>query len=209
MSTSGFAKSLRVTLMATGIAFSLSATAQMVESQNAVKAPAETDKGSEGSEGKNLLEAVCTQCHGLRPIVMTRDGAGGWGDEVYKMITWGAQVRSPAEAKTLIDYLASTYGPSAGPMKTGVLPPGAVTDPAAQRMSNSIVLPDGKGAALVQGYCTSCHDLGPIVSTRRTSESWRRYTAVMLAKNSINPPADVAKTISTYLAMHYGVPHAK
>jgi mono/diheme cytochrome c family protein len=140
---------------------------------------------------------------------MTRDGLGGWSDEVYKMITWGAQVRSPAEAKTLSDYLAATYGPSAGPMKTGVLPPGAVADPASPRMSDSVVLPAGKGAALVQGYCTSCHDLGPIVSTRRTSESWKRYTAVMLAKNSINPPADATKAISTYLAAHYGAPDVK
>ncbi|HEY0342660.1 MAG TPA: hypothetical protein VGC34_17800, partial [Steroidobacteraceae bacterium] len=84
-------------------------------------ATAATD--SEG--GKALLSALCTQCHGLPPITSVRNGAAGWRTTVYKMVQNGAQIRTQAELDAIVNYLAETYGPAAGAMVTGVLPPGA------------------------------------------------------------------------------------
>jgi hypothetical protein len=155
--------------------------------------------------GQRLLELACTQCHGLRPITLTRDGPGGWSVKVHKMIAWGAQINNEAEAQTLIDYLVRTYGPSAGPMTTGPLPPGSVVPAGASSDSHSIVLPAGHGAPLVQGLCGGCHDLGRIVATRRTPESWRQYTTAMLEKGRVQVPTATARAISDYLATHFGI----
>jgi cytochrome c5 len=160
-------------------------------------------------EGKRLLDAACTQCHGLAPITATRNGPGGWSVEVNKMIAWGAQINSEAEARTLIEYLSHNYGPSAGRMETGVMPPGSALQSDVGKESRSIVLPTGKGAELVQGFCSGCHDLGRIMATRRTARSWQEYTTAMLAKGGMSPPPAAVRAISTYLTDHFGTSNGR
>jgi cytochrome c5 len=161
-------------------------------------------EASGDAAGKALLNATCTQCHGLAPIAATRDGPRGWAEKVHKMIAWGAQINDEKEATTLIGYLSATYGPSAGRMETGPLPPGAVVGAGEANSSQSIVLPPGKGADLVQGFCSGCHDLGRVVSTRRTAQSWQQYTSAMLTKGDMHPPAAIERAISAYLAANFG-----
>ncbi|HEY4213999.1 MAG TPA: hypothetical protein VGM84_21170 [Steroidobacteraceae bacterium] len=170
----------------------------------------------EGAQtGKGLIDSLCTQCHGLQPIASVRNGAEGWRTTVYKMVQNGSQVRSPAELDAIVDYLASTYGPGAGPMVTGALPPGAPLGPtpspgtapprtAAPLKSNAIALPAGKGADLVKAHCALCHDLGRVVSTRRTAEQWQQYTRVMLARGSLAPGRAASDSIAAYLTEHFG-----
>lgn len=167
-----------------------------------LSAAARADDGVQ--TGKRLVDTVCTQCHGLEPIASLRDGAEGWRTTVYKMVQNGSQIRGPAELETIVDYLAGTYGPAAGPMVTGALPPGVEVGTGASHRSDSIELPAGKSADLVKAQCTSCHDLGRIVSTRRTPENWRRYTQVMLARGSLAPGRAATDSIAAYLAEHFG-----
>ena len=151
--------------------------------------------------GKKLVDSLCTQCHGLQPIASVRNGAEGWRTTVYKMVQNGSQIRSAAELEAIVGYLAGAYGPGTTPMVTGLLPPGAPLGPT---KSDAIELPVGKGADLVKAHCTLCHDLGRVVSTRRTAVEWQRYTRVMLARGSLAPGRAATDSIATYLTEHFG-----
>lgn len=155
-------------------------------------------------EGQRLLQSACVQCHPLRLTEVTRDGQPGWEDTVHKMVLFGAQL-SVEEMDVLVAYLAEYYGPGAGPMRTGTLPPGAAVDPAGDSAtSENITLPSGEGRDLVQGLCSGCHDMGRIVSTRRSAASWQRYTENMLAQGGIAASDEQIASAVSYLSIHFG-----
>ena len=156
---------------------------------------------SPSPDGKQLVHAACTQCHGLRPIVEARDGTAGWRDTVQKMVIIGAQLNH-GEIDRTVEYLASQYGPAAGPMTTGTLPPDSILAPG--RMSKEIELPDGKGKDLVQAYCRMCHDLGRVVIDRRSEADWRRYVVNMMAQAGMELTDDDRNTMVNYLTGHFG-----
>jgi mono/diheme cytochrome c family protein len=70
--------------------------------------PAEEPAGD--LSGEELLEARCTQCHGLDPVEAASKTEAEWEDTVERMIGKGAEL-TDAEAQTLVQYLAETYGP--------------------------------------------------------------------------------------------------
>lgn len=159
--------------------------------------------------GRQLVGELCTQCHGLQPIASVRNGVEGWRTTVYKMVQNGSQIRTRAELDAIVNYLAQSYGPAAGAMVTGILPPGAVVGSDGKMTSSAVSLPPGKGADLVKAECTLCHDLGRIVATRRTAQQWQTYTRVMLARGSLVLPRRDADSIAAYLVEHFGVPRTR
>jgi len=60
--------------------------------------------------GEELLEARCTQCHGLDRVKAASKDLDGWQSTVERMRGLGAEL-TDAEAQTLVEYLAETYGP--------------------------------------------------------------------------------------------------
>lgn len=155
------------------------------------------------SRGKQLYEAACTQCHGLGAIEVTRDGRPGWKKTVHKMVSGGAQLNAE-EMELVIDYLATNFGPSAGPMKTGLLPPDSPLQTDGTVTSDKIDLPQGSGKELVQGLCQVCHDLGRIVSTTKTEDDWHRYATQMLARGGLSISEEQLRTLVSYLNEHFG-----
>ncbi len=174
---------------------------------------AAADAGSDTD--RKLVNEVCTSCHGLGPIEGTRDGPIGWRDTIFKMIQAGAQIKSEAELDTLVKYLSTAYGPSAGQMHTGPLPAGAgvksgdTVDSASNGSSAADYLarlPAGKGADLVKGYCSMCHDVGRVIATRRSAEEWTGYTHAMLNRSGVPVTRDVSDSIAAYLTLNFGTP---
>ncbi len=160
---------------------------------------------AENSVSKRLYESACTQCHGLHMIEKTRDGRLGWENNVHKMVVAGTQLNAD-EMELVIDYLVQHYGPDlAGAMKTGALPPDAPLQADNSGSSENISLPEGIGRGLIKGYCRSCHDLGRIVATRRSADSWRRYTKNMLERGEISISATSIESIVSYLDQHFGL----
>ena len=150
-------------------------------------------------EGQRLYRAACTQCHGLAPIEVTTNGREGWKRTVQKMVVTGAQL-DVDEMELVIDYLVREHGPgSSTHMTSGELPPDS---PMAK--SGKLELPAGEGAALVQGYCVMCHDLGRVVATRRKESEWRGYTIDMLKRNNISVSEEQLNTMVSYLSRHLG-----
>jgi cytochrome c5 len=157
----------------------------------------------DNNESKRLYESSCTQCHGLQPIEKTRDGRSGWEKTVHKMVVAGAQLNAD-EMELVIDYLFQHFGMGVGgPMRTGTLPPDSPLQTNGVT-SESIVLPEDEGETLVRGYCHLCHDLGRVVSTRRSADAWKRYTKNMLSRGDITVPAEDIEIIVSYLNRYFG-----
>ena len=79
-----------------------------------VPPPAEmTPGGGEGPAahtGEELLEARCTRCHNLDRVKAASKTLDEWTATVGRMRGKGADL-TDAEAETLLEYLAETYGP--------------------------------------------------------------------------------------------------
>ena len=61
-------------------------------------------------DGATLLEERCTQCHGLERTTQKRKTREEWEKTVVRMVSKGTNLTDD-EQRTLIDYLAATYGP--------------------------------------------------------------------------------------------------
>ena len=77
-----------------------------------VNAQAEENVPLKAGMGRETVEAYCGACHSFdyprqNAFFLNRQG---WETEVNKMIkTYGAPIE-PADAKTIVDYLAANYG---------------------------------------------------------------------------------------------------
>jgi mono/diheme cytochrome c family protein len=154
-------------------------------------------------QGRDLISTTCAQCHSLQPILNQRDGLAGWKNIVEEMILRGAEL-TPQESETAVAYLFSNLGPGK-PMQTGPLPP--KTPLAASptlTTSASITLPSGTGQDLVQARCIVCHDLGRVVSLRRSKENWNSIVKNMLERGSQKVTTEQLQSMVSYLTAHFG-----
>ena len=134
-------------------------------------------------EGRDLVAAVCTQCHALTPITATRYGPTGWRRFVYNMVLRGAQLR-PSETETVINYLSANFGPALH----GV---------------GQVTLPNGPGKELTEIRCTGCHDLDRVAGVKRRKQDWPVIVANMVDRGAAATPDD-AQAIAAYLAANFG-----
>lgn len=149
-------------------------------------------------EGKDLVENVCSQCHGLRTIRLLRDGTEGWREVIERMVLHGAQLSSE-DADTAARYLSAHFGPGPNPMRTGMLPPRTAQGSGVKE----IALPAGAGKDLVEARCSICHDLGRIVSSKRSRADWELITTNMVGRGPQATPEQI-RTIVSYLAGQFG-----
>jgi cytochrome c5 len=194
MKVSGTCKLLRHLTTALALVW-LSGAAGLLRAQTS--AP----RGLPEGEGKELVAVACTQCHGLTPILQMRDGIGGWKNTVDEMVLRGAQL-SPAEADTVVRYFVEHFGPAAGSFKTGLLPHDSAVS-ANPVDSMSITLPEGDGKQLVQTRCAMCHDIGRVVTVRRSREDWERITKNMTERGP-QATSQQVQTIVSYLTAKFG-----
>ena len=74
-----------------------------------VAGDAAADKSaSSGGEGKKILEANCTVCHGLDQVEGQAMSKDDWKTLVEMMIALGAQLKD-SEVPVLVDYLSAAY----------------------------------------------------------------------------------------------------
>jgi competence protein ComEA len=64
-------------------------------------------------------------------------------------------------------------------------------------------LPDGDGKDLVENDCSSCHDLGVIVSQRNTKERWSTLVDLMRSRGATGTDEEF-QAIVEYLAKYLG-----
>ncbi len=154
-------------------------------------------------DGKDLVEMACTQCHGLRLIMMLRDGPTAWKNVVQDMVIKGTQLL-PEEADTVARYLAKNFGPGSSPMKTGrpsEKTPPALTGGAGGGKAES--LPDGNGKEVVESRCGLCHDLGIVTALKRSKKDWESIVKNMFARGPVASPEQI-QAITSYLTAQFG-----
>lgn len=152
-------------------------------------------------EGREVVQRVCSSCHSLVPVLMQRNGEGGWRHTVTRMVLQRQAQLLPEEFETVVRYLATRLGPGAGAMPTGNLPPGSMGGGGATA-AKDVRLPDGPGKELVQARCSICHDLGRVVSIPRTKAEWDSVTRNMIERGPRASAADI-QTMVSYLATHF------
>jgi hypothetical protein len=78
----------------------------------ATSAQAQDNVTLKAGASRDLVEGYCNACHSLDYLSMNARflNRQGWQTEVNKMITsYGAPI-GPADAKIIVDYLATNYG---------------------------------------------------------------------------------------------------
>jgi len=60
-------------------------------------------------KGKDLIEKICQDCHGVDVIVSQRMNKDGWASVVDSMVARGAG-GTKEELATIVDYLAANFG---------------------------------------------------------------------------------------------------
>jgi mono/diheme cytochrome c family protein len=61
-------------------------------------------------KGKDLLQQICADCHGLDVITSQRATKDGWASIVDSMVSRGAN-GTKEQLDTIIEYLAKNFGP--------------------------------------------------------------------------------------------------
>jgi mono/diheme cytochrome c family protein len=61
-------------------------------------------------KGKDLLQQICADCHGLDVITSQRASKDGWASIVDSMVSRGAN-GTKEQLDTIIEYLAKNFGP--------------------------------------------------------------------------------------------------
>jgi virginiamycin B lyase len=74
--------------------------------------------------GKDAVQAACSQCHGLTRVVQSGYDRDGWRNVVAMMRNAGAQV-PPDRVDVIVEYLAKNFAPRSSP--DAVIIPGSVT----------------------------------------------------------------------------------
>lgn len=67
-------------------------------------------------DGKQLVDRVCSACHGIEIAVGERHDRDGWQKVVDSMANRGADA-TDAELKTIVDYLTKYFGPKPSNVK--------------------------------------------------------------------------------------------
>jgi cytochrome c5 len=62
-------------------------------------------------KGKDLLQMICTDCHGLDVITAQRATKDGWASIVDSMVSRGAS-GTKEQLDTIVDYLAKNFAPA-------------------------------------------------------------------------------------------------
>src|SRR5207237_6197064 len=108
-------------------------------------------------DGKKILQAACTACHGLDGVVKLHLDKDGWEGLVSSMVSNGAQV-DQKDFPVLVNYLVKNFGP-AGSTAAGQAP-----------ASGS----DADAKKVLETDCTACDDLDLFADQQLNKEESQR-----------------------------------
>ncbi|MEE8178341.1 MAG: hypothetical protein V3T65_10140 [Acidobacteriota bacterium] len=152
---------------------------------------------SEG-QGKEIVEAVCAQCHGLNIIFSAGyRSKEEWENVVSDMVARGASLLED-EMDIVAEYLTANFSPGASSSSSA-----STSGQAAANTSAATTFPEGQGKEIIAMACGQCHGLNNISDARRTLEEWESVVSDMVARGA---PLllDEIETVSDYLAEHFG-----
>jgi quinohemoprotein amine dehydrogenase len=138
-------------------------------SGGAPPATATDEKPEEGIPVTNpLVVSKCGTCHtkdakgNLSRISWERSTPEGWEEAIKRMVRLNGLVIDPADARTIVKYLATYHGLAPSEAKP-------VMYMAEHRVQDETLVPNDA----VRGACTTCHPFGRALSWRRSKEDWK------------------------------------
>jgi len=137
-------------------------------------------------DGKKILQAACTACHGLDGVVRLHLDKAGWEGLVASMVSNGAQVESK-DMPVLIDYLVKNFGSAA--------------KPAEQQAQSGASDADAK--KILDNSCTTCHDLDLVSGQHLSKDEWQSLVSSMIAKGATLSDKETPVLVE-FLAKTYG-----
>src|SRR5215475_3119477 len=105
-------------------------------------------------DGKKILQAACSACHGLDGVVRLHLDKAGWEGLVSSMVSNGAQIDSK-DMPVLIDYLVKNFG---------------MAKPAGQAQGGGGADNDAAAKKILNDSCTVCHDLDLITGAHMSKD---------------------------------------
>jgi mono/diheme cytochrome c family protein len=109
------------------------------------------------ADGRTLAVENCMMCHAEEMLRQQHLTSAQWAAVVKKMTTWGAPIE-PENTDTLVAYLATTYGPDAGPFEPAVISAEAALAQLAPTDDGPFAGGDAKrGGAMFASICAACH----------------------------------------------------
>ena len=102
-------------------------------------------------KGKETVESVCSECHGLKQITEKRLTRDEWKELVNKMIENGAVI-PPDDLDTVIDYLAKNF-PKEGQKEESASQSGEKKEAEAEAKGDA-----AKGKDVFATNCALCHN---------------------------------------------------
>ena len=138
-------------------------------------APAQDDAAADAA-GKALVNGVCSSCHGTDLITAKNASRADWQGVLDRMKGYGATV-DDKQVAPFLDYLVKNYGPKQTPAADA-------------------------GKMMLEGYCTSCHDLDVVTAITATPTEWQELVDRMNRKGADIPAKDIPVLVQ-YLAKTY------
>jgi mono/diheme cytochrome c family protein/cytochrome c5 len=149
-------------------------------------APAPPPAAPAGSPGPDIVRNDCLACHSEDLLLQQRLARAQWAKTLEKMHTWGAPTE-PENIEALTTYLASVYGPDAGPFAPDSLT--AEKAAALFKPLHEAGLAGGdreRGLALYGDQCLPCHEEAGRGGTEGVALAGRRI---------IDHPAEFASVV--------------
>jgi len=144
--------------------------APSVQAQRGQRAAATADEKPEDGFPVTdpLVISKCGGCHAkddkgnLSRISWERTTPEGWEEAIKRMVRLNGLTITPAEARSIVKYLATWHGLAPEEAKPVMYMP-------EHRLIDETIIPNDT----VRGACASCHALGRPMSWRRSKEDWK------------------------------------
>jgi mono/diheme cytochrome c family protein len=141
-------------------------------------------------EGRDVVESVCSQCHGLRYITDSVLEREGWENIVADMMSRGAPL-DDSEVDMVVDYLTASFGPAEMQASGGA------------SAAASTNLPTGAGMEATQQACSQCHGINKLTRLKLDRHGWELTVYDMIARGA-HIYEDEMDEIIDYLVANFG-----
>ena len=151
-------------------------------------------------DGKAIVTASCTSCHGLDLITPKTSTREEWSGIVDRMKTYGTALDAK-QTTIVVDYLAKNFGPKTTPQGAPPATPAAPAAPAAPAQDSAAA--DAAGKAIMNGACASCHGVELITVKNSTRDEWQGIIDRMKTYGTAISDKDVGILLD-YLVKNHG-----
>ena len=155
----------------------------------------ESGSGLPEGKGKELVGAVCVQCHSLSSVTSQKKSKTEWEQNVSRMVANGAQA-SPDEAKMIAAYLGDNFGLESKP-------PSATGGSSEVSREAGGGLPEGPGKDVVMNKCFQCHAGSMWRDLRQDKKKWEGTLYRMVGKGALWTEEEIA-VMAQYLGTAFG-----